>query len=204
MKASEYGSRATEPDSAFIRLLANDAHLLGQKPMYHGRLIGNHVSPALLRTWLQTCNDHHKICTKIRDAWGLEHLAGPPSLRYIDTVDICLRSRHWYELSDYVPLSYVWGGSQGLQLLKSKERLLGVQGALRPAWSHLPAVIRDEIELVRDLNTGGEDDPKIYLWVDKLCIIQHDPKDKATQIYQMNQIYSRAIATLIVTEDSHS
>ncbi|KAI4240676.1 MAG: hypothetical protein L6R42_011470, partial [Xanthoria sp. 1 TBL-2021] len=86
------------------------------------------------------------------------------------------------------------GGSQGLQLLKSNERLLGVQGALRPVWSHLPAVIKDAFELVRDLNTGGEDDPKIYLWVDQLCIIiQYDPKDKATQIHQMNQIYSRAI-----------
>lgn len=204
MKVSVYGSRATEPDSAFIRLLANDAHPLGQKPMYHGRLIGNHVSPALLRTWIKTCNDHHKICTKIRDTWGLEHLAGPRSPRYIDTVDMCLRSRHWYELSDHVALSYVCGGSQGLQLLKSNETLLGLQGALRAAWSHIPAVIRHAIELVRDLNTGGEDDPKIYLWVDQLCIIQDDPKDKATQIHQMNQIYSRAIATLIAKESSHS
>ena len=204
MKVSVYKNRAAQPDSAIIRLLANDAHLLKQKSIYHGRLIGNHVSPALLRTWIKTCNHHHKICAKIRDSWGLEHLAGPRSLRYIDTVDMCLRSRHWYELSDHVALSYVWGGSQGLQLLTSNETLLGVRGALEDAWSHIPAVIRDAIELVRNLNTGGEDEPKIYLWVDQLCIVQDDPKDKATQIHQMNQIYSRAIATLIAAEGSHS
>ncbi|KAL8850813.1 MAG: hypothetical protein Q9221_004227 [Calogaya cf. arnoldii] len=203
---SLYESRATQPDSAFIRLLANDAHLLGQKPLYHGRLIGNHASPALLRTWIKTCNDHHKECTKIRFKWGLEHLAGPRSLRYIDTVDMCLRSRHMLtDLSHHVSLSYVWGrGSQGLQLLKSNVTQLQVKGALRDAWSHIPAVIRDAIELVRDLNTGGEDEPAIRLWVDQLCIIQDDPKDKATQIHQMNQIYSSAIATLIATEGSHS
>ncbi|KAL8655847.1 MAG: hypothetical protein Q9226_002876, partial [Calogaya cf. arnoldii] len=96
------------------------------------------------------------------------------------------------------------GGSQGLQLLKSNETQLRVKGALRDAWANIPAVIRDAIELVRDLNTGGEDEPAIHLWVDQLCIIQDDPKDKATQIHQMNQVYSRAIATLIATEGSHS
>ncbi|KAL8914137.1 MAG: hypothetical protein Q9172_007147 [Xanthocarpia lactea] len=198
------GGSTTQRDSAFIRLLANDAHLLGQKPMYHGRLIGNHSSPALLRTWIQTCSNHHKICNRIRMKWGLEHLTGPRSLRYVDTVEMRLRSRPWYELSDHVALSYVWGGTQGLQLMKSNEKLLRTKGALKDAWGNIPAVIRDAIELVRDLDTGSEDEPKIYLWVDQLCIVQDDPKDKATQIHQMNQIYSTAIVTLIATEGSHS
>ena len=41
-------TRIADLDRAFIRLLANDARLLGQHPMYHGRLIGNHASPSLL------------------------------------------------------------------------------------------------------------------------------------------------------------
>lgn len=65
--------RRTDQDRAFIRLLANDAHILGQQPMYHGRIIGNHVSPGLLQTWIKTCNDHHQTCNKIRVAWGMEH-----------------------------------------------------------------------------------------------------------------------------------
>jgi hypothetical protein len=40
--------RTANRDRAFIRLLASDAHLLGQHPMYHGRLTGNHASPSLL------------------------------------------------------------------------------------------------------------------------------------------------------------
>ena len=204
IRVSLDGGSTTQRDNAFIRLLANDAHLLGQKPMYHGRLIGDHASPALLRTWIQTCSKHHKFCDKIRNSWGVEHLTKPRSLRYVDTVEMCLRSRHWDELSDHVALSYVWGGTQGLQLLKSNEMLLRTKGALKNAWGNIPAVIRDAIELVRDLNTGSEDEPKIYLWVDQLCIVQDDPKDKATQIHQMNQIYSKAIVTLIATEGSHA
>ncbi|KAL8723622.1 MAG: hypothetical protein Q9181_007242 [Wetmoreana brouardii] len=196
-------TRAKQRDRGFIRLLANDAHLLGEEPMYHGRIVGNHVSPNLLRTWIKTCENHHTFCNDIRSSWGLEHLAGPRSLRYIDTQKMRLRYRHWYELADHVALSYVWGGSQGLQLLKSNEKLLFTEGALTTAWSSIPAVIQDAIELVRDLNVD-DDSPKIYLWVDQLCIVQDDPKDKAIQIAQMNQTYSRAIATLIAAEGSHS
>ncbi|KAL8798106.1 MAG: hypothetical protein Q9182_006957 [Xanthomendoza sp. 2 TL-2023] len=204
MKISFSGPRTEQPPCAYIRLLANDAHYLGQKSMYHGRLVGNHVSPALLRTWITTCKDHHTICNSIRDKWGLEHLAGPRSLRYIDTVNMCLRSRHWYELADHVALSYVWGGSQGLQLVKSNQKQLFTKGALIDAWSNIPAVIKDAIELVRDINSNCDDDTNIYLWVDQLCIVQDDPKDKVVQIQQMNHTYSRAVATLIATEGSHS
>ncbi|KAL8691193.1 MAG: hypothetical protein Q9224_004232 [Gallowayella concinna] len=204
MKISFAGRRTEQLPSAYIRLLANDAHCLGQKPMYHGRLVGNHVSPTLLRTWITTCKDHHTICNTIRDRWGLEHLAGPRSLRYIDTVNMCLRPRHWYELTDHVALSYVWGGSQGLQLVKSNQKQLYTKGALSDNWSNIPAVIKDAIELVRDINTNSDDETPIYLWVDQLCIIQDDPKDKVVQIQQMNHTYSRAVATLIATEGSHS
>lgn len=67
----------------------------------------------------------------------------------------------WFEPSDYVTSSYVWGGSQGLQLLKLNKQLLEVKGALRAASSNIPAVIRDAIELVRDLNTADEEETRI-------------------------------------------
>ncbi|KAL8709262.1 MAG: hypothetical protein Q9220_006005 [cf. Caloplaca sp. 1 TL-2023] len=190
-------------DRGYIRLLANDAHLLGQEPMYHGRVVGNHISPDLLRTWIMTCNDSHSLCKTIKHEWGLEHLTGPRSLRYVDTINMCLRWRHWYDLAEHVALSYVWGGSQGLQLLKSNQKQLFVKGALKNTWDNIPAVIRDAIELVRDLNSENEE-KKIYLWVDQLCIIQDDPTDKATQVQQMNQTYFRSIGTLIAAEGSHS
>ncbi|KAL8947902.1 MAG: hypothetical protein Q9222_005864 [Ikaeria aurantiellina] len=195
--------RVRREDRGHIRLLANDAHLLGQKPMYHGRVVGNHISPDLLRSWIMTCNDSHPLCQKIKHEWGLEHLTGPRSLRYVDTMNMCLRWRHWYDLAEHVALSYVWGGSQGLQLLKVNQKQLFVKGALRDAWGTIPAVLRDAIELVRDLNDKNEK-KTIYLWVDQLCIIQDDLADKATQVQQMNQTYFRSIGTLIAAEGSHS
>ncbi|KAI4126331.1 MAG: hypothetical protein LQ338_003808 [Usnochroma carphineum] len=195
----------TQQDRGFIRLLANDAHLLGQEPMYHGRIIGNHVSPDLLRKWIKAHDLYHKTCIDISDSWGLEHLAGPRSLRYIDTENMCLYSTHLYNYVEHghVSLSYVWGGSQGLQLVKSNEALLFTKGSLSEAWSNIPAVIQDAIELVRDLNVD-DSEKRLFLWVDQLCIVQDDPKDKAIQIQQMDQTYSRSIVTLIAAEGSHS
>lgn len=193
--------------SGFIRLLANDAHLLGQEPMYHGRVIGNHVSPDLLRKWIKAHDTCHETCINITNSWGVEHLAGPRSLRYIDTENMCLRWRHWYDdwygEQGHVSLSYVWGASQGLQLVKSNEALLFTKGSLSEAWGSIPAVIQDAIELVRDLNVD-DSEKKLFLWVDQFCIVQDDPKDKAIQIQQMNQTYTRSVVTLIAAEGSHS
>ncbi|KAI4087368.1 MAG: hypothetical protein L6R37_008327 [Teloschistes peruensis] len=117
---------------------------------------------------------------------------------------MCLRHRRWYEIADHVALSYVWGGSQGLQLLKSNEKLLFTNGALEAAWHSLPVAIQGAIDLVRDLNSDNENGPKIFLWVDHLCIIQDDPNDKAIQIAQMSHIYANSTSTLVAAEGSHS
>ncbi|KAL8669639.1 MAG: hypothetical protein Q9168_005782 [Polycauliona sp. 1 TL-2023] len=188
-----------------IRLLANDAHLLGQQPMLHGRIIGNHVAPDLLLKWIKRCNNHHTTCKQIRWDWGMENMVGPRALRYIDTKNMCLCFRPRWEVADHVALSYVWGGSQGLQLLKANEKELFVKGSLTKAWTTIPAVIRDAIELVRDLNDHSDEKRiPIFLWVDQMCIIQDDSDDKALQLQQMDQTYSTAIATLIAAEGSHS
>lgn len=61
--------------------------------------IGNHVSPNLLGTWIKTCEEHYKTCYDLRSSCIFIDLTGPRSLRYVDTVNMCLRSRPWYELS---------------------------------------------------------------------------------------------------------
>ena len=78
-----------------IRLLADDAHLLGLKPMYHGRLVGNHVSPSLIHSWIATCKSHHPVCEKARFATSKNKLLGPRGLTFIDTKKMCLtKVRH--------------------------------------------------------------------------------------------------------------
>ena len=192
-----------QKDQGIIRLLANDAHCLQQKPMYHGRLIGNHLSPSLLWSWIKACRDHHTLCARIRFQWSLEELMGPRSLRYVDTVEMCLARYSVFDPSQHIALSYVWGSAQGLQLTKENEANLFVKGALAHAWDRIPKAIQDAIELIRDLNTTDQE-MKLFLWVDQLCIIQDDPKDKAIQIQQMSQTYSSAVATLVIGEGSYS
>ncbi|KAL8849140.1 MAG: hypothetical protein Q9221_005863 [Calogaya cf. arnoldii] len=146
--------RRSDWDRGFIRLLANDAHLLGQQSMYHGRIIGKHVPPDL------------NMC-------------------------ICMRPR--LDAADHVSLSYVWGASQGLQLLEANVSELFVRGSLAKAWTTIPAVIQDAIELVRNLNINDDQiKTPIFLWVDQLCIIQDDLGDKAVQLQQMDLVYSIA------------
>lgn len=78
-----------------IRLLADDAHLLGLKPMYHGRLVGNHVSPSLIHSWIATCKSHHPVCEKARFVTSKDKLLGPRGLTFIDTKKMCLtKVRH--------------------------------------------------------------------------------------------------------------
>ncbi|KAF2677816.1 HET-domain-containing protein [Lentithecium fluviatile CBS 122367] len=89
---------------------------------------------------------------------------------------------------DYVALSYVWGRSNFLRLLKDNKAELASSGALKRAT--VPRTIRDAMQLVTLLG-------KRYLWVDALCIVQDDDSDKGIQIGQMDIIYTSAILTIV-------
>lgn len=92
-----FGRPSGNHEKPTIRLLADDAHLLGQKPMYHGRLVGNHVSPSLIHSWIATCKSHHPVCEEARFATSQDKLLGPRGLTFIDTKKMCLtKVRHTY------------------------------------------------------------------------------------------------------------
>ncbi|KAI1746307.1 heterokaryon incompatibility protein-domain-containing protein [Xylaria scruposa] len=89
----------------------------------------------------------------------------------------------------YVALSYVWGSTtSGLTCQGNLEELQKPGSLLGPA---MPRTIRDVISVLHLL---GER----YLWVDRLCIIQDDDKDKEKNIDNMAAIYSNACMTLVV------
>lgn len=58
--------------------------------------------------------------------------------------------------------------------------------------SNMPQTIEDAMQVCAVL---GE----TYLWVDRLCILQDDKEDKASQIGAMGKIYSNAHLVLIAT-----
>jgi hypothetical protein len=54
----------------------------------------------------------------------------------------------------------------------------------------LPKTIQDAMEVVKRLGMR-------YLWVDALCIIQDDEKDRTKEIYRMDSIYEGSAFTLV-------
>jgi hypothetical protein len=96
----------------------------------------------------------------------------------------------------YIALSYVWGQTVTLKLLRSNQTELEKEGALLIPrnWATIPRTIKDAIKLVQEL---GER----YLWVDSLCIHQ-DPDDSSNhdQINNMSTIYANASVTIIAVQ----
>jgi hypothetical protein len=88
----------------------------------------------------------------------------------------------------FVALSYLWGGTgEEYWTKRANLKKRRAQGGLDV--SVLPGTILDTIQLVRQL---GER----YLWIDALCIVQDDPKDKTVQIGVMDLIYGSSAFTI--------
>ncbi|KAK8115323.1 hypothetical protein PG999_007392 [Apiospora kogelbergensis] len=81
----------------------------------------------------------------------------------------------------YVSLSYVWGKPKPGQTP-------GSLGSLAEA--DLPLTIRDAMTVT--LRLGYK-----YLWIDRYCIKQDDPVDKARQIMNMGLIYNCSVLTIV-------
>jgi hypothetical protein len=77
---------------------------------------------------------------------------------------------------DYIALSYVWG--------------MGTNNDTFQEISNAPRVIRDAMDVTLKLSFR-------YLWVDRYCIDYVDKADTATQILQMDSIYSQATLTIV-------
>ncbi|KAF4632992.1 hypothetical protein G7Y89_g5142 [Cudoniella acicularis] len=89
----------------------------------------------------------------------------------------------------YVALSYVWGKVYMLQTLEANLVELQEDNALANSNDKIPRAIREAMEVVAGM---GEK----YLWVDALCIVQDAP-DKLSHISCMDEIYSRAVLTIV-------
>jgi Heterokaryon incompatibility protein (HET) len=53
-----------------------------------------------------------------------------------------------------------------------------------------PKTLSDAIKVCREIGMR-------YIWIDALCIVQDDPKDKAREIGQMGRIYKDATLTIM-------
>ncbi|KAI1655573.1 HET-domain-containing protein [Daldinia decipiens] len=142
---------------------------------------------SVIRSWIRGCDTiHGNKCTEPPH----QTLEFPPGFRVVDVVNMNIAKP--VGPIRYVALSYMWGSAAGgqndFQLEKKNVRYLEAPGSLTD--SNIPKVIADAISLCRDL---GE----VYLWIDRLCIVQDDQEQKPAQIAAMDKIYRSATFTLV-------
>lgn len=89
----------------------------------------------------------------------------------------------------YVALSYCWGDPRkhGEPFKTTRENYETHQEAL--PLDKLPATLRDAVLLCRRLGLQ-------FLWIDAICIIQHDADDWAAESGKMCDVYSQAALTI--------
>jgi hypothetical protein len=99
-----------------------------------------------------------------------------------------LKLRETYELdiAPYAALSYCWGDDG--QPVKTTSGNIH-QHLTRLNYTDLPRTIQDAIIVTCKLGIR-------YLWIDSLCIMQNDNRDKSYEISQMPFIYSQATVTI--------
>ncbi|PMD31553.1 HET-domain-containing protein [Hyaloscypha variabilis F] len=142
-------------------------------------MISSLVNWSKVKSWLDGCDSMHPQC---RSDGEFEL---PSEFRLIDV------HRRKIILAQpgcrFVALSYVWGAKTvGLQALSGNIEQLQQDGQL----ANLPTTIEDALQVCLNL---GED----LLWVDQLCIVQDDKKNKMRQIEGMAGIYASAAFVIV-------
>ena len=65
-------------------------------------LVGDNVSPDFLQLWIKIRKDRHPTYEATWTQWGREHYNGPQPLRFVDTHDMRLCSRPWFQPAVHV------------------------------------------------------------------------------------------------------
>ncbi|KAF4635627.1 hypothetical protein G7Y89_g2460 [Cudoniella acicularis] len=158
----------TFPHESFNAIgVVQDKH---DSPVMAGRAVKDKVNFDIVTRWINQCGIHHGISCKPRPAESLE------SMRLIDVHTRVIVP--YKEGIEYICLSYVWGD------IKQETYRLGE--TLRK----LPNTFEDAITVVKALG-------KRYLWVDSVCIEQHNNPHKEDQIRKMDCIYAGAWITIV-------
>jgi hypothetical protein len=138
-----------------------------------------------LKSCIEGCKALHVELCGEPDAALLSSIVHSPGFRLIDCVDETVTMAP--EVSEYVALSYVWGGVSTARADETNSH--GRLGTNLP--SDLPSTIIDAMKAT--LLIGYR-----YLWVDKYCISQNPGHaDFETQLGQMDLIYHGAAVTII-------
>ncbi|KAF2829382.1 HET-domain-containing protein [Ophiobolus disseminans] len=152
-------------------------------------LVPNHINWEQLMHWSTTCaNSHSHLSPSLSSDEPIGDL--PRAFRVVDVLERCVTRLP--AASPFVALSYVWGTqSVDSQSTSRMETITAYEQVGGLAAAHLPSVINDAMEICLQLKER-------YLWVDRLCIVQDDPKDKEEQIHSMGDVFAMATFTLVI------
>lgn len=208
---SDQSQAVGEWDVVEMRFILHDDHSRVQTDPHaqlairkSGRGIMNatEIEPAVLRQWWKQCNQNHSKC-RSADRTTFPIIGQKPAkIRVID----CTTRR--VIIADprcrYVTLSYVWGNTaeykrKAADLVVADEDESGDQPSeyIPLIDKQLPQTIEDALEVVEMI---GER----YLWVDAVCIIQDDDREKSVTIQSMDQIYKSAVLTIVAAGGTHA
>ncbi|EWG45916.1 hypothetical protein FVEG_15888 [Fusarium verticillioides 7600] len=90
----------------------------------------------------------------------------------------------------YFTLSYCWGTEPSDTEIQINDSLFHVSHSLAAAIRRLQELGSDDEAAVCDIDVK-------WVWIDKICINQNDPKERSQQVHLMGSIFSKAVRTLI-------
>jgi hypothetical protein len=94
-----------------------------------------------------------------------------------------------------VALSYCWGATQPEQAKTTRANIHDRHDVVD--LSTFPQTIQDAVKVCRSIGIN-------YIWIDALCIVQDDIKDKASEIAKMGAIYRGAALTIAAASAASS
>lgn len=148
------------------------------------------IDSSRIRAWLDFCDlSHGGKCHHLPEH---QRIRSCGNLHFIDVQRGCLVKLP--STTRYFALSYVWGQLQNiLQTQKETLEHMEREASISTETPNLPETVRDAMRLLHGL---GER----YLWVDRLCIIQHDDENKNLHISKMDSIYANAYCTIVAAD----
>lgn len=139
----------------------------------------------MVQNWLKICLESHIECPKPMGDFMPTRLLEIEYFQNSKYPRLRLRESFEQECVPYAALSYCWGGDQPVKTTTENT----YQHLIRLNYTELPATIRDAITISWRLGFR-------YLWIDSLCIVQNESRDKNYEIGQMPSIYSQATVTI--------
>lgn len=149
---------------------------------------------ALLRAWLDVCNELHPCRRQPQGSFPtrLLGLSNSDSLKLVSGQEVSSQP--------YIALSHCWGELAPGEIpwyCTTDDNISSREEGSQFRVSDLPLTFRDAIEVSQGLGIH-------YLWVDSLCIIQGSKEDWTKESKRMEDVYAGAYCTIAATSAANS